>query len=200
MLAALYILSLSQIGSSPYCGSPFFDLNKKGIQKEGTMAKTETNLRKAFAGESQAYQKYLAYARRAADESMDGVYKLFHAAAASEKIHAQRHASYLKSIKTTSENLKEAMAGEMHEFKIMYPGMIADAKAERKAGPEISFSHANEVEKVHHDLFKSALKNPDKFPVRDYYLCYACGYIVTGKPKARCPICGAVKKSFHKVE
>jgi rubrerythrin len=164
------------------------------------MAKTQSNLKKAFAGESQAYQKYFAYAQRAADESMDGIYKLFHAAAASEMIHAQRHASYLKSIKTTSENLKEAMAGEMHEFKTMYPGMIADAKKERKAGPEISFSHASEVEKVHHDLFKKALKNPDKYPVRDYYLCYACGYIVAGKPKARCPICGAVKKSFHKVE
>jgi len=164
------------------------------------MAKTETNLRKAFAGESQAYQKYLAYAQRAADESMDGIYKLFHAAAASEKIHAQRHASYLKSIKTTSENLEEAMAGEMHEFKTTYPSMIADAKAERKPGPEISFSHASEVEKVHHALFKKALQNPDKFPVRDYYICYACGYIVAGKPQAKCPVCGAVKKSFHKVD
>ena len=164
------------------------------------MAKTETNLKKAFAGESQAYQKYLAYALRAADESLDGVYKLFHAVAASEKVHAQRHASYLKSIKTTSENLKEAMAGEMHEFKSMYPRMIAGAKLEKKKGPEISFTHASAVERVHHELFKKAMENPDKFPVHDYYLCPACGYIVAGKPKARCPVCGAVKKSFQKVE
>ena len=164
------------------------------------MAKTENNLRKAFAGESQAYQRYLAYAQRAADESKDGVYKLFHAVAASEKIHAQRHASYLKSIKSTAENLKEAMAGEMHEFKTMYPSMIADAKADKKRGPEISFSHASEVEKVHHNLFKRALENPDKFPVQDYYICNACGYIVAGKPQAKCPVCGAVKKSFQKVE
>jgi rubrerythrin len=164
------------------------------------MAKTETNLKKAFAGESQAYQKYLAYARRAADEGQDGVYRLFSAVAASELIHAQKHASYLKSIKSTTENLKEAMAGEMHEFKIMYPGMIAGAKAEKKKGPEISFSHANEVEKVHHELFKKALGNPEKFPARDYYICNACGYIVAGKPQARCPVCGAVKKSFQKVE
>jgi len=164
------------------------------------MAKTETNLKKAFAGESQAYQKYLAYALRAADEAVDGVYKLFQAAAASEKIHAQRHASYLKSIKSTAENLKEAMAGEMHEFKTMYPAMIASAKAERKAGPQISFNHARAVERVHHELFKKALENPDKFPVHDYYICPACGYIVAGQPKARCPVCGAVKKSFQKVE
>ncbi|MGE5839701.1 MAG: rubrerythrin family protein [Deltaproteobacteria bacterium] len=164
------------------------------------MAKTDTNLKKAFAGESQAYQKYLAYAQRAADEAFDGVYALFYAAAASEKIHAQKHASYLKTIKTTTENLKEAMAGEMHEFKTMYPGMIASAKAEGKKGPEISFSHASAVERVHHELFQRALDNPDKFPVRDYYICGACGYITAGKPKARCPVCGAVKKSFHKVE
>ena len=164
------------------------------------MTKTETHLKKAFAGESQAYQKYLAYAQRAADEGMDGIYKLFHAAAASEKIHAQRHASYLKSIKTTAENLKEAMAGEMHEFKTMYPRMIAGAKAEKREGPKISFTHAKEVEKVHHELFKKALENPDKSPVRDYYICPACGYIVAGKPQARCPVCGAVKKSFQKVE
>jgi rubrerythrin len=166
----------------------------------GIMARTETNLKKAFAGESQAYQKYLTYAQRAADEALDGVYKLFQAAAASEKVHAQRHASYLKTIKTTPENLKEAMAGEMHEFKIMYPHMIAAAKVEKKKGPEISFSHASQVEKVHHELFSKALENPDKFPVRDYYICPACGYIVVGKPKSRCPVCGAVKKSFQKVE
>jgi len=164
------------------------------------MAKTEDNLKEAFAGESQAYQKYLAYAQRAADESMDGIYKLFHAVAASEKIHAQRHASYLKSVKNTAENLKEAMAGEMHEFKTMYPSMIADAKAEKKAGPEISFSHAREVEKIHHGLFKKALENPDKFPVHDYFICNACGYIVAGEPPEKCPVCGAVKKSFHKVD
>jgi len=92
------------------------------------MPNTENNLKEAFAGESQAYQKYLAFAQRAADESKDGIYKLFHAVAASEKIHAQRHASYLKSIKSTTENLKEAMAGEMYEFKTMYPNMIAEAK------------------------------------------------------------------------
>jgi len=179
---------------------PLFRSKGKKNSEEGTMAKTETNLKKAFTGESQAYQKYLAYAQRAADEAMDGIYKLFHAAAASEQIHAQRHASYLKSIKSTAENLKEAMAGEMHEFKAMYPSMIADAKAEKRKGLEISFTHASEVEKVHHDLFKRALENPDNFPIQDYYLCNACGYIVAGKPQAKCPVCGAVKKSFHKVE
>jgi rubrerythrin len=100
----------------------------------------------------------------------------------------------------TENNLKEAMAGEMHEFKTMYPSMIAEAKAEKKAGPEISFSHAREVEKIHHELFKRALEDPDKVPVQAYFIRNACGYIVPSEPPARCPVCGAVKKSFHKVE
>src|SRR5512147_1064815 len=136
------------------------------------MSKTASNLKEAFAGESQAYQRYLSYAQRAADEYKDGIYKLFHAVAASEKIHAQRHLSYTKRIRSTAENLKEAMAGEMHEFKTMYPKMIAEAKSEKEGGPEISFSHASEVEKVHHELFKKALEDPDKFPAQEYFLCY----------------------------
>ena len=85
--------------------------------------KTEKNLRDAFAGESQAYQRYLAYARRAADEYKEGIYKLFQAVAESERIHAQRHLSYLEDKKGTAGNLEEAMAGEIHEFQSMYPRM-----------------------------------------------------------------------------
>jgi rubrerythrin len=169
-------------------------------EKEEIMSKSEKNLQEAFAGESQAYQRYLAYARRAADEYKEGVYKLFHAVAASEKIHAQRHLSYLKGIQTTQENLKQAMAGEMHEFKTLYPKMIAEAKEEKQQGPEISFSHAGEVEKVHHGLFQKALEDPDGFPAQDYFVCYACGYLAVGEAPEKCPICGAVKKAFKKVE
>lgn len=169
-------------------------------QGEGEMTKTTNNLREAFAGESQAYQRYLAFAQRAADEYKDGVYKLFHAVAVSERIHAQRHLSYMKGIGTTSENLKQAMAGEMHEFKTLYPKMIAEAGEEGEEGPRINLSHANEVEKTHHDLFKKALQDPEKFPVQDYFLCYACGYVVPGEPPEKCPVCGAVRKSFQKVE
>lgn len=164
------------------------------------MSKTQSNMKQAFSGESQAYQRYLAYATRAADEYKEGIYKLFHAVAASERIHAQRHLSYMKGIKSTAENLKEAMEGEMHEFKTLYPSMISDAKNEEEQGPEISLSHANEVEKIHYELFRKALADPDKFPVQDYFLCTACGYLVPKQPPTTCPVCGAVKKSFSKVE
>ena len=163
------------------------------------MARTANNMVEAFAGESQAYQRYLAFAQRAADEYREGVYKLFHAVAASEKIHAQRHLGYMKGIGSTTENLKQAMDGEMREFKTLYPKMIEEAKKEKEEGPVISLSHASEVEKTHHDLFKKALEDPEKFPVQDYFLCYACGYLAPGQPPDRCPVCGAVKKSFQKV-
>jgi rubrerythrin len=164
------------------------------------MSNTAKNMKEAFAGESQAYQRYLAFARRAADEYMEGVYKLFQAVAASENIHAQRHLSYMKGIGSTLENLKQAVEGEMHEFKTLYPRMLAEAKEEKEEGPAISLNHAGEVEKTHHELFREALQDPEKFPVQDYFLCYACGYVAPGEPPEICPVCGAVKRSFQKVE
>jgi rubrerythrin len=163
------------------------------------MAKTEKNLKEAFAGESQAYQRYLAFAQRAADEYKDGVYKLFQAVAESELVHARRHLGYLKGIRGTAENLQAAMAGEAFEFQTMYPKMMAEATEENQAGPKISFTQANEVEKVHHGLFKRALEDPDKFPAEDYFICNACGYISAKEPPDKCPVCGAVKKAFYKV-
>jgi rubrerythrin len=164
------------------------------------MSKTEKNLREAFAGESQANRRYLAFAQRAADEYKEGIYKLFIAVAEAETIHAHKHLAHLKGIKSTKENLQEAIAGEMHEFKKMYPQMIAEAKEEGNKGPEITLTHAMEVEKGHHGLFQEALENLDNFPVKDYYVCKACGYTVAENPPDKCPVCGAVKTAFFKVE
>jgi len=164
------------------------------------MSKTEKNLKEAFAGESQANRKYLDFANRAADEYKEGVYRLFLAVAEAETIHAHKHLAHLRGIKSTEENLKEALAGEMHEFKDMYPQMVAEAKEEGNEGAEITLTHAMEVEKVHHELFQKALANLDDFPVQDYFLCKACGYTVAENPPDRCPVCGAVKSAFFKVE
>lgn len=163
------------------------------------MSKTEKNLKQAFAGESQAYQRYVAFAQRAADEFKEGIYKLFMAAAESESIHAGKHLAHLKGIRSSKENLQEAMAGESHEFTTMYPQMISDAREEKEKGTEITMSHASEVEKIHHGLFQEALNSLDNFPVNDYYICPACGYIVAKAAPDKCPVCGAVKKVFYKV-
>lgn len=121
------------------------------------MSKTEKNLEEAFAGESQANRKYLAFAKKADDEGFRQVAKLFRAAAEAETIHAHNHLRELKGIRSTKENLAEAIGGETHEFKSMYPAMIEDAKAEASAGAVRTFQYANDVEKVHAGLYQKPL-------------------------------------------
>ena len=162
------------------------------------MSKTEKNLADAFAGESQANRRYLAFAQRAEDEFMHGVAKLFRAVAKAETVHAIKHLRVAGGVKDTAENLKEALAGETHEFKTMYPQMIADAQAEAQKSAEISFQYANDVEKGHAALYKKALENPGKYPMKDYYICKICGHTAEDAAPDTCPVCGANKKAFDK--
>ena len=164
------------------------------------MSKTEKNLKEAFAGESQANRRYLAYAQRAEDENLSGVAKLFRAVAAAETIHAHKHLRTLGAVKSTRENLQDALAGEMHEFKSMYPQMIADAEEEGQKGAKISFDYANRVEQVHAELYTKALENPDQFPVQDWYVCKVCGHTAAKEAPDTCPICGAPKDKFEEVK
>jgi rubrerythrin len=106
----------------------------------------------------------------------------------------------LGGIKSTKENLETAISGESYEFQEMYPRMIEDAKGEDKKGALQSFNYANEVEKIHAELYKKALKNLGKNPEIDYYVCQVCGNTVEGEPPDKCPICGALKKMFKKVD
>ncbi len=163
------------------------------------MSKTEKDLMEAFAGESQANRRYLAFAQRAEDEFMHGVAKLFRAVAEAETIHAIKHLRTAGKVKTTKENIQEAIAGETHEFTKMYPQMIADAKEEGNKSAAISFDYANQVEERHAALFKKALSDPDKFPVQDYWICKVCGHTAENEAPDVCPVCGANKKGFFKV-
>lgn len=164
------------------------------------MTKTEKNLQDAFSGESQANRKYLAFAKKADQEGYKQIAKLFRAAAEAETVHAHNHLRELGGIKSTKENLLEAINGESYEFQKMYPQMIGDAKAEDKKGAERSFSYANEVEKVHADLYKKALENLGNNPDIDYYVCQVCGYTAEGEAPDECPVCKSKKQAFRKVE
>lgn len=119
-----------------------------------SMSKTEEYLKEAFSGESQANRRYLAFAEKAEKEGYPQVARLFRAAAEAETIHAMNHLRALKAIRSTKENLEEAISGETHEFKSMYPEMLRVAKEEGNKNAEISFRYANEVEKVHAELYK----------------------------------------------
>ncbi|UCF83491.1 MAG: rubrerythrin family protein [Desulfobacteraceae bacterium] len=165
------------------------------------MSETEKNLLDAFAGESQANRKYLAFAKKADKEGYPQVAKLFRAAAEAETVHAHAHLNTLGGIKSTPENLKEAIAGETHEFKNMYPAMIDAAKNESNKTAERSFSYANAVEEVHAGLYQKALDNLDNpGEVDSYYVCSVCGYTCENEAPDTCPVCKAKSKAFMKVE
>ena len=160
------------------------------------MSKTEENLKEAFAGESQANRKYLAFAKKADQEGYSQGPKLLRAAAQAQTVHAHSHLQALGDVKSTKENLQAAVAGEMHEFQKMYPAMIADAKEDGAKAAERSFSYANEVEQIHAGLYQKALDNMDNLEPVDYYVCAVCGYTCEKEPPEKCPVCNSGKKAF----
>ena len=164
------------------------------------MSKTEKDLKEAFAGESQANRSYLAFAKKAEEEGYKQVARLFRAAAEAETVHAHNHLRELAGIRSTKENLEAAISGESFEFQKMYPAMIADAKDEGIKGAERSFTIANEVEKVHAALYQKALDELGKNADHDYYICKVCGYTAEDGAPDVCPVCGARKVAFYKVD
>lgn len=164
------------------------------------MSKTESNLKEAFAGESQANRKYLAFAQMAEQEGHHQAAKLFRAAAEAETVHAHAHLRALKGVGTTAENLKEALGGETYEFESMYPPMIEAAESEGQDAALRSFKFANEVEKIHADLYQKALDTLSNPQSVDYYVCPVCGNTVENEPPDSCPICGAKGKTFKKID
>ena len=165
------------------------------------MSKTEQSLKEAFAGESQANRKYLAFAGKADQEGYPQVARLFRAAAEAETVHAHNHLRALSGIKSTKENLQEAIAGETHEFKTMYPQMLETAKAEGQKAAERSFNFANQVEKVHAKLYEGLLNNLGKSQENyPYYVCPVCGYTAEKEPPGTCPVCGTKGEMFRKMD
>jgi rubrerythrin len=166
------------------------------------MTKTEQFLKEAFAGESQANRKYLAFAAKADQEGFPQVARLFRAAAAAETVHAHSHLRALNGIHSTRENLTEAVAGETHEFEHMYPEMIEAAKAEAQKAAERSFDFANSVEKVHAQLYQKFLDELDSKVTEtySYYVCPVCGYTAEREAPGTCPVCGAKGSIFKKID
>lgn len=167
------------------------------------MTKSEENLKAAFAGESQANRKYLAFAKKAEKDGFPQVAKVFRAAAEAETVHAHNHLRELGGIKSTPENIRGAIEGEHHEFTKMYPEFLEDAKSEGNKGAERTFNLANEVEKIHHELYTNALEAVESgkdLKKQDVYICPVCGYTVEGEPPDKCPVCGAVKKVFQEIK
>lgn len=167
------------------------------------MSESHKKLRAAFAGESQANRRYLAFAKKADEEGLPFVAKLFRAAAAAETVHAMNHLRIAGEIGMTISNLNEAISGETFEYTKMYPEFLAVARRERNKRAEWSFNVANRVEEIHAGLFQkalTALKTNEPLPDVDYYVCTVCGHTVANAAPDKCPICGSPRTKYFKVD
>lgn len=167
------------------------------------MTESIDKLMAAFAGESQANRTYLAFAKKADEEGLHQVAKLFRAAAEAETVHALNHLRIAGKIGMTVSNLDEAINGETYEFKQMYPSFIEVSKKEKNKQAEWSFDIANKVEEIHAGLYRKALeavKSGKEVPKVDYYVCKVCGNTVEKTAPDKCSICGAPKTQFIKIE
>jgi len=161
------------------------------------------DLKEAFAGESQANRKYLAFARKAEAEGRKQIAKLFRAAAEAETVHAHAHLAALGGIKSTDENLQAAIAGEGFEFEQMYPKFLADAQAEGNRAAVASFRNALAVERIHHGLYTQALRAhraDQDLPAGPVWVCPVCGNTVCGDVPDPCGVCGVAGSRFFEVK
>ena len=165
------------------------------------MTTTVDNLKEAFAGESQANQKYRAFAKKAERDGLPNVARLFRTTAEAELIHAEGHLKALDSIGSTAENLQAAVDGETYEFEKMYPPMVTQAESEGHKAKRM-FNYAVEAEAVHAKLYTLALeavKQGVDLDEVEFYLCPVCGHIEFGSPPDKCPICGALGSKYVQV-
>lgn len=165
------------------------------------MPNTTENLWEAFAGECQAFRKYMMFARKAEAEGFPNIARLFKTAAEAERIHAEGHFATLQQVKTTAENLQAGIDGETYEYKDMYPPMLAQAEAEGHKAKRM-FGFAVKAEAVHARLYALALeaaREGKDLEQPECYLCPICGHIELGKPPEQCPICGAKANKYVQV-
>jgi len=163
---------------------------------------TKDNLAEAFAGESQANRKYLAFAKKAEQDGFAQVAKLFRAAADAETIHAHAHFRVMGGVQGTEANLEAAIEGEGFEFQQMYPKFVEEAEAEDNKPALNSFKNALAVEEIHHGLYSKALeavKSGSDLPAKKIYVCEVCGNTVEGEAPDKCPICNAPKDKFKEI-
>ncbi len=163
---------------------------------------TSENLQAAFAGESQANRKYLAFAEKAEKDGYPQIAKVFRAAAEAETVHAHAHFRVMNGVKSTQENVQAAMEGEQFEYQDMYPKFIEEAKAEDNKEALVSFQNALAVEQVHHSLYHSALerlKDGQDLPESRVYVCAVCGNTVLDEAPDKCPVCSAPKTQFDEI-
>ena len=166
----------------------------------GIGEKTRQDLTNAFAGESQANRKYLAFAKKAEAEGYYQAARLFRAAAASETIHAHRHLDYIGGVGETTANLATALEGETYEFTQMYPAFMADAATAGDDNVAQYIKYVAKVEEEHATLYKDMMEALGNAEETTYYVCSYCGHVHVGAAPEKCPVCGAPKSAFQEID
>jgi rubrerythrin len=164
-------------------------------------SKTQKNLAYAFAAESKASVRNDAFARKADAEGFAGIARLFRAVSEAESVHARRYLMLMRGkIGSTEENLEAAFQSEIKANVDEYPNLIKEATDEGEEAALKAFSHARDVEDRHAELYKKAMN--DMLAEREtiYYVCQVCGYVAENEAPENCPVCGAVKGKFKKIE
>ena len=177
-------------------------LHKFFSERGALVMSTADNLKKAFAGESQANRKYLAFAQKAESDGYPQVARLFRAAAEAETVHAHAHLRALGGIKDTAANLEAAIEGEGFEFQEMYPKFLKEAEAEGNKPAVFSIRNALVVEEVHHGLYGKALesvKSGSDLPASKIVVCSVCGNTIEDEPPEVCPVCGVPGERYFEV-
>ncbi len=161
---------------------------------------TEDNLKNAFNGESQAHMRYLIFAEKAEEEGFKNVARLFRAIAYAEQVHAANHYNVLGMIRSTVENLQEAINGETYEVNEMYPAYNAVAKLQDEKGAQRTTEWTLQAEKIHAAIYqraKQSVESGKDVPLESIHICGVCGY-TSEEEFNRCPICGAKKEKIKK--
>lgn len=164
---------------------------------------TTKNLKEAYAGESQASRRYLAFARKADEEGFGNLARLFRAIAESETIHAINHLKCVKGVQSSLENAEEAWKGEKEEYTGMYPMFMEQAKRDVNNDALKTFYWANEAEKVHADFYEMAiasLKQGKDIQLETMHVCTVCGYTQEGDLPEKCPVCGESRDKFVRAD
>ena len=182
--------------SCPSCGASLYQF----ILYEPLTPELEAHLAEAFAGESQAHVRNLAYAHKAEEEGLPAVARLFRAVALAEKVHADEYLKYLEGVVGSSaDNLGRAFEHEIKAKQEIYPRLVKEAFNLGREDVAWSFIRARDVEDRHASLYKDALSALAGERQVDYHVCTVCGYVFDQDPPPECPVCRSPRPKFQHV-
>jgi rubrerythrin len=181
----------------PSCGAP----KSRFVLLTEVPGKLLEDLKKVFAEESKAHVRNLAFARKADQEELPQIGKLFRAVAEAERVHAAEYIKYFEGmIGDTEENLKTSFEEEIKDNTENYPPLIKRALELDREDIAGSFSRAKDVEERHAELYKDALNAMMSDEESEYHVCQVCGYVFNRELPDECPVCRATKDNFKKID